>query len=216
MAICSVYIKSSAVVEGRVGWGAIIKTPRGEVWDIAGMVPADDEMTTSRSTLLGIATALETLPKAATVEVFTDVKYVAEGFRDSLGQWASKNWKRKANQSIAHADLWQRIMLQRERHRLSFFWTKLEAEHRRLAALAKRGRAGESVDMRHPALANAEPPERSPALVEHDELQRNFQYYLKQAAAGYEAVVTVDGLPVAVLVPFLAPALRRGKDGEVE
>lgn len=216
MAICIVYIKTSTVVEGRVGWGCIVKTPRGEVWELAGMVPLDEDVTTSRSTLMGIVVALETLPKPATVEVHTDFKYIAEGYRDSLDQWASKNWNRTASKPIAHADLWQRIVQQRERHRLSFFWVQLDGEHRRLAALAKRGRAGEKVFLRH-APPTSEGATGSPVrLIEHDELHRNLRYYLQQAAHGYETVVTVDGIPVAAVVPYLSPAPSHADSRQAE
>ena len=193
-----------------------MKTPRGEVWELAGMVPLDEDVTTSRSTLMGIVVALETLPKPATVEVHTDFKYIAEGYRDSLDQWASKNWNRSASKPIAHADLWQRILQQRERHRLSFFWVQLDGEHRKLAALAKRGRAGEKVFLRHAPPPNEGERGNPVRLIEDGELHRNLPYYLQQAANGHETVVTVDGIPVAVVVPYVSPVPRRASGGQAE
>lgn len=185
--------------------GAVIKTPRGELWELAGAVPEGDELTIIRSTLLGIVTALKRLPRPATVEVSTDIKYIAEGFRDSLDRWAGMGWKRKASERIAHADLWQSILEERDRHRLGFIWVKFDDERRELAALAKRGRSGETIFFRRPALAASDFQGRSISAVEQVDLQRNLSYYLQQASNGHETVVTCKGVPVGVLGPYKEP-----------
>jgi ribonuclease HI len=149
MAICHIVVKSSTVVDEEVGWGAIIRTPKGYVWELAGPIPFEEERTVMRSTLAGIVAALSALPKPATVCVSTDIQYIADGFRDSLDKWVRRGWKRKGPKHVTHRDLWTQILQERNRHRLSIVWKKLGDEGKRAAELAAIAREGERVYIRH-------------------------------------------------------------------
>lgn len=142
-----VYVKSSMVVDGAVGWGVVIHTPHGEIWERLGTVSSLEDVTAMRSTLLGITQALDTLPASCLVTIYTDVEYIADGFNKWLEGWLRRGGRRPGKggkRSVVHWDLWQRLAAAREEHDLRIVWTKLGAERVRCAELAKRGRNGET------------------------------------------------------------------------
>lgn len=154
-----IYVKSSSSTAAElVGWGGVVYAPGDEVWELAGSVPFEDGQTPIRATLLGIAEVLGTLPKSATVEVFTDVQYIAEGFSVHLAKWVARGWRRKDKKRVAHRDLWERIILERDRHQLSISWRDLGLAGRLAAELAAIGQEGERWFKQRSALAKAESP----------------------------------------------------------
>lgn len=123
-----IYVKTASSKHDGVGWGAIVQTPDGETWELAGSIAYEDAQTTIRATLLGIAEALGTLPKPVEVFVFTDVQYIAEGYSKYLDKWVARGWRRKDKKRVAHSDLWELILGERSRHELTVTWKDLGQE----------------------------------------------------------------------------------------
>lgn len=199
MADCRIYVKSSTVADGRVGWGAIINTPQGEVWELTG----EGEQTVNRSTLQAIVNALALLPKPATVRVFTDMKYIAEGFSNTLDKWTQQGWKRKRGKgkaSVAHPDLWAELVRERSRHKLSVDFITFDGMREELSALAEAGREGEAFFRRKRAVDSA--PETRPAVqvqfVEYANFRANLDAYLLQATEREIRVACKSGRWVSI------------------
>lgn len=164
-----VWVKSSAIEAGTVGWGAIIQTPSGDTWEIAEQVPDGEHQTPMRSTLLAVVSALSMLPQPGAVKIYTDVQYVALGFTDCLDRWIRRGWKKRGGKAVAHHDLWQQIVCESARHQLTVDWTPLGAEARRALELVQLSREeGQRIFIRHNADA---PPWRglSASLPDYDQ-----------------------------------------------
>uniref|UniRef100_A4Y093 RNase H type-1 domain-containing protein n=1 Tax=Ectopseudomonas mendocina (strain ymp) TaxID=399739 RepID=A4Y093_ECTM1 len=146
-----IVVKTSTVVEGAVGWGAVVRSASGAVWELAGPAPPGNEGAMMYATLMGIVEALGVLPRPAVVHVATDVQYIANGFNDSLDRWQQRGWKKKGRGRVAYRELWEQIVHERSRHELSIAWTKLGSDGLLAAELAVFGREGERV-------FNATPP----------------------------------------------------------
>lgn len=82
--------------------------------------------TNNRMELLGVIVALEALKKEnSEVRVYSDSKYVVDAI--NLGWvhgWVKKGFKDKAN-----PDLWKRLLLSYQKHKITFVWVKGHASH---------------------------------------------------------------------------------------
>lgn len=142
-------VKTASAKNDGVGWGAIVRVPNGETWELAGSIPYDDAQTVIRATLLGIVEALATLPKPGEVHVSTDVQYIADGCSKYLDKWVARGWRRKDKKRVAHRDLWELIIQERNRHQLTVTWKDLGQEGRLAQSVATIGQEGERWFKRH-------------------------------------------------------------------
>lgn len=141
-----VYVKASGVVKGATGWGAVVRTPDGEIWELARAAPFESDLTTTvRATLLGIVEMLGVLPNPVAVNITIDVEYIADGFTTYLAKWVNHGWRRKDRKPVAHRDLWERVILESSRHEVSIVWKKYHPDAHRALELAEMGREGERV-----------------------------------------------------------------------
>ncbi|WP_285960566.1 RNase H family protein [Pseudomonas tohonis] len=151
-----VYVKASGVIQGATGWGAVMRTPNGEIWEFARSAPFEGDLTTTiRATLLGILDALGTVANPAAVSVVTDIEYIAEGFSVYLPKWVKRGWKLKNRKPVAHRDLWEQIVRESDRHQVSIVWARHHEDAHRAAELAEIGREGERLYARRPLVSEA-------------------------------------------------------------
>ena len=123
---------------GPGGWGAIIKTARGEreLWG------NERQTTNNRMELTAVIRALETLEQPSVVEVHTDSQYVQKGISEWLHAWKRRGWRTADKQPVKNLDLWQELDRLAAPHRISWYWVKGHAGHpenERADALANRG-----------------------------------------------------------------------------
>jgi ribonuclease HI len=73
--------------------------------------------------LMAAIVGLEMLNEPCKVKLFSDSEYLVKAI--NLGwveRWKKKNWKKVKNQ-----DLWQRLLIQCERHQVEFTWVQAHA-----------------------------------------------------------------------------------------
>ena len=64
------------------------------------------------------------------VEVFTDSKYIVNGFGGWLAAWKDKGWKNSSNKTVKNKDLWEALDEEVKRFRkISFTWVKAHNGH---------------------------------------------------------------------------------------
>ncbi|HDS15395.1 MAG TPA: ribonuclease HI [Proteobacteria bacterium] len=85
------------------------------------------ETTNNRMELLACIKALEILKEPCAVTLFSDSKYVVDGI--NLGwarRWQQNQWirDRKSGARALNPDLWQRLLAQTEKHRVTMCWVK--------------------------------------------------------------------------------------------
>ncbi len=119
--------------------------------------------TNNRMELLAAIVALESLPGARRVTLFSDSRYVIEAMAKGwVVRWRQNGWKRGPTSPLANADLWRRLVAASARHEVTWNWV--------------RGHAGDAENERCDRLATAM---ASPAGLPADE--------------GYEAAIAQEG-----------------------
>jgi ribonuclease HI len=80
--------------------------------------------TNNRMELYAAISSLELLKEPCQVELYSDSRYLVDAI--NLGwvyNWRAKNWKRSGG-SVPNADLWQRLLVQLEKHQVLFSWVE--------------------------------------------------------------------------------------------
>ena len=86
--------------------------------------------TNNRMELMAAIVGFEALTKPCEVEVYSDSQYLVKAFNEHwLEGWMKKGWKRGKNEPMKNVDLWKRLLLAMETHKVQFFWVKGHAGH---------------------------------------------------------------------------------------
>jgi ribonuclease HI len=110
---------------GPGGWGAILRTGEHEK-ELSG---GDDETTNNRMELMAAIAALEELKRPSPIDLFTDSTYVRDGIMKWIHNWKRNGWKTAAKKPVKNVDLWKRLELAMERHKIEWHWVKGHAGH---------------------------------------------------------------------------------------
>ncbi|MGB5081000.1 MAG: ribonuclease HI [Burkholderiales bacterium] len=123
---------------GPGGWGALLKTARGETELFGG----ETQTTNNRMELTAVIRALEALEPPCEVAVYTDSQYVQKGISEWLSDWKRRGWRTADRKPVKNQDLWQELDRLARVHRIAWHWVKGHAGHpenERADALANRG-----------------------------------------------------------------------------
>ncbi len=86
--------------------------------------------TNNRMELMAAIIGLEALTKACEVDLYSDSQYLVNAFNQHwIDGWVKKGWKRGKNEPVKNKELWQRLLLTKEKHQVSFHWVKGHAGH---------------------------------------------------------------------------------------
>ena len=112
--------------EGPGGYGAILQyTDSTGTLHEKEMSAGYKQTTNNRMELLGVITGLEALKKPCEVEVISDSKYVTDAFNQNwVENWIQKGWRTSTNKPVKNIDLWKRLILLVNRHKVTFTWVK--------------------------------------------------------------------------------------------
>jgi ribonuclease HI len=110
---------------GPGGWGAVLRYG-GHEKELKGGEPLT---TNNRMELTAAIMALETLNRAASVEIHTDSQYVKDGISKWIHGWKRNGWKTSDKKPVKNAELWQRLDLALQRHQVSWHWVRGHAGH---------------------------------------------------------------------------------------
>ena len=111
---------------GPGGYGAILVYGRKEK-ELSGGEPLT---TNNRMELLAAIVGLEALKEACDVRLVSDYKYLVDAIQKGwLDQWQANGWKKADRKPVLNPDLWQRLLVQLNRHSVTFEWIKGHAGH---------------------------------------------------------------------------------------
>ena len=125
---------------GPGGWGAILEsgTHRKEI-------KGGETLTTNnRMELIAAIKALEALKQPSHVELYTDSNYLRGGITQWIKKWKVNGWRKSDKKPVANEDLWKRLELATERHKVHWHWIKGHTGHNdneRADELAREGMA---------------------------------------------------------------------------
>ena len=105
---------------GPGGWGALLmfgETRR----EISG---GEAHTTNNRMELRATIEALRLLKPPCAVTLFTDSKYVLQGFTEWLPGWKKKGWKTADKKPVKNVELWQELETVAAIHTIDWKWVK--------------------------------------------------------------------------------------------
>ena len=123
---------------GPGGWGALLVADEREMELYGG----EAATTNNRMELTAVIRALESLKRAAEVDLFTDSQYVKNGIESWIHGWKRNGWKTADRKAVKNAELWRELEALANRHRVRWHWVKGHADNAgnlRADALANRG-----------------------------------------------------------------------------
>lgn len=83
------------------------------------------ETTNNKMELLGAIVGLEALKEVCEVTIISDSKYLCDAINQGwLENWKQRGWKKADKKPVLNQDLWQRLDLLLQRHKVTFVWVK--------------------------------------------------------------------------------------------
>ena len=125
---------------GPGGWGAILESGAHRK-EIKG---GETLTTNNRMELTAAIEALETLKQPSHVELYTDSNYLRGGITQWIKKWKVNGWRTADRKPVANEELWKRLELATERHKVHWHWVKGHHGHdenERADELAREGMA---------------------------------------------------------------------------
>jgi ribonuclease HI len=125
---------------GPGGWGAILESGAHRK-EIKG---GETLTTNNRMELTAAIEALETLKQPSHIELYTDSNYLRGGITQWIKKWKVNGWRTSDKKPVANEELWKRLELATERHKVHWHWVKGHTGHNdneRADELAREGMA---------------------------------------------------------------------------
>ncbi|WOC33225.1 MULTISPECIES: ribonuclease HI [Caproicibacterium] len=111
---------------GPGGWGAVLRYGKAEK-ELAG---GEAETTNNRMELTAVIESLVCLKEPCAVTLTTDSRYVCDAVNKGwVRSWQRRGWKKADGKPALNRDLWERLLVQLERHQVTFVWVKGHAGH---------------------------------------------------------------------------------------
>lgn len=111
---------------GPGGWAALIKEA-DKVRELCGNNP---HTTNNAMELTAVITALKKIKESSVVEVFSDSKYVVDSVSKGwIYNWQHNGWYNSSGNPTPNRELWEELLIQLERHKVTFSWVKGHAGH---------------------------------------------------------------------------------------
>lgn len=111
---------------GPGGYGAILVFG-GRERELSG---GEKETTNNRMELMAAIVGLEALKEPCQVILTSDSRYLVDAVEKKwLDSWVRRGWKKADGKPALNIDLWKRLLVQLERHEVSFRWIKGHAGH---------------------------------------------------------------------------------------
>ena len=107
---------------GPGGWAALLLFKDRQI-PLSGAHP---DTTNNRMELTAAVEALNALPGAHQVQIYTDSEYLKRGITEWLPGWRERNWKRKGG-ALKNVDLWKALDAALRTHQVSWDWVKAHA-----------------------------------------------------------------------------------------
>lgn len=106
---------------GHGGWGAIL-IYRGVEKELSG---GEALTTNNRMELTAAIEGLRALKEPCEVELYSDSKYLVDAINQHwVTSWKNKGWKKSDGKPALNVELWEALLEQLGRHRVTFSWVK--------------------------------------------------------------------------------------------
>lgn len=86
--------------------------------------------TNNRMEILAAIKGLEALKEPCAVTLYSDSKYLVDSVNQGwLIKWQKNNWYRTKNEKAKNVDLFKRLLMLLDKHKVEFIWVKGHAGH---------------------------------------------------------------------------------------
>ena len=109
---------------GTGGWAALAIT--SDPFVIAGGAA---ETTNNRMELTAVIEGLSRIDPNEPVVIYTDSKYVMDGYTEWLPKWMANDWKANSGGEVANKDLWLKFYELGKGRYLQFVWVKAHSKN---------------------------------------------------------------------------------------
>ena len=111
---------------GPGGWGAILEC-EGHRKELSG---GEASTTNNRMELTAVIEGLSALKFGCAVTLVSDSKYVIDAITKGwVYSWKAKGWRKADNSPALNVDLWEKLLVQLDRHQMTYQWVKGHAGH---------------------------------------------------------------------------------------
>jgi ribonuclease HI len=110
---------------GPGGWAALMRYRGTEKMFSGGQLAT----TNNQMELLAVIQGLKALTKPCEIDLYTDSKYVLEGYTKWLEGWKSRGWKKSNKKPVLNKELWIMLDKQAESHKINWHWIKGHSGH---------------------------------------------------------------------------------------
>lgn len=111
---------------GPGGWGAIL-VYNGREKELCG---GNVDTTNNRMELTAVIEALSALKEPCDVVLCSDSKYVIDGLEKGWAEsWKKRGWKKADKSPALNPDLWDKLLKEVSRHKMTYKWIKGHAGH---------------------------------------------------------------------------------------
>lgn len=110
---------------GPGGWGVLLRYAEQE----RELYGYQATATNNQMELMAAIRGLEALKQPCEVTLTTDSKYVLQGMTEWLAGWKRKGWKGASGQPVKNQDLWQRLDIAAQPHKIIWNWVRGHTGH---------------------------------------------------------------------------------------
>ena len=94
------------------------------------MSGGERQTTNNRMELMAAIEALTVLKEPCEVTLTSDSKYLVDAIEKGwLDSWKKNGWRKSDRSEVLNVDLWQRLIAQLDRHKVSFVWVHGHTGH---------------------------------------------------------------------------------------
>ena len=111
---------------GKGGWGAILIYGKNK----KEMSGGERQTTNNRMELMAAIEALSILKEPCEVTLTSDSKYLVDAITKGwLESWKKNGWRKADRSEVLNVDLWQKLIVQLDRHDVKFVWVHGHTGH---------------------------------------------------------------------------------------
>jgi ribonuclease HI len=110
---------------GPGGWAALLIAGKQRK-EVSG---AEAQTTNNRMELKAAIGGLAALKRRCTVQLYTDSKYVLQGFTEWLPQWKARGWRTASREPVKNQDLWVELDAAAQAQDITWHWVKGHSGH---------------------------------------------------------------------------------------
>ncbi|MFK8010508.1 MAG: ribonuclease HI [Marinicellaceae bacterium] len=110
---------------GPGGWAALLRHNNKEKIFSGCM----SETTNNQMELMAVIEGLKVLKKPCDIELFSDSKYVIDGFTKWMDGWKKRNWKKSDKKPVLNQELWKQLDKNAIGHNINWHWVKGHSGH---------------------------------------------------------------------------------------